>query len=112
MVVDPLGHLEEGRIALDDDPARVDAHAAHVREERLEQLGDAPAGGRGVHVDDPTTGEAGARGCGRVPEPGGALRADELLEAVRIERLDLDLVQHPDLPGRPRPGRRRRWQYP
>src|SRR4029079_16147123 len=103
MVVDPLGHLEEGRIALDDDPARVDAHAAHVREERLARLGAPPAGGRGVHVDDPTTGEAGARGCGRVPEPGGALRADELLEAVRIGRLALDLAHEPTHTARTRP---------
>ena len=53
-VVDPLGDREELGRAVDHHPARVDAGAARVGDERAEQLDDpAAAGGRVDVPDDP-----------------------------------------------------------
>jgi hypothetical protein len=49
-VMDPLGHPVEVRIALDHDPACVDADAARVGEKRGQHLGHATAHGGRVDV--------------------------------------------------------------
>ena len=64
MIVDAFGDLEEAGVAVDDDPASVDARALGVREQRLQELGDAATGRGRVHVDDAPSGEPRARGVG------------------------------------------------
>jgi hypothetical protein len=49
-VVHPLGQGEEGRIACRDEPSRVHSGSSGVRDEAVQHLGDAPAGGGGVDV--------------------------------------------------------------
>ena len=103
VVVDPLRHLEERRVAFDHDPAGVDSDAADVREQGLEELGDTAAGRGGVDVHDPAPGEAGAgRGSGAL-EVERPLGPDQLLEPLRVEGVDVDLVEHS---GPPRASRR------
>ena len=45
-VVNPLGDLKEGVVALDHEPSRVDAGSTHVGEQRDQHLRDPSAGRR------------------------------------------------------------------
>ena len=69
----PLRDLEEARVAFDHDPTGVHAGAARVREQRLQQLGDAATGRGRVHVQDRTALRAGAAAAAVVSELFGAL---------------------------------------
>ncbi len=90
-VVDPLGQLEELRRSADDQPARVDAGAAGVAEQRLEHLGDAAAHGGAVDVpDDPVAEEVSKLGR-RLEERLHRIGADEGLEATEVPGPELDL---------------------
>ena len=51
-VVEPLGDGEELRVAIDDDPARVDAERRGVGDEQAQHLGDTPTVRGGVDVPD------------------------------------------------------------
>src|SRR4051794_10470541 len=93
MVVDALGDLEVAGVALDDQPPRVDADAAGIREERLQELGDAASARRGVHVDNPPAVEPGAGVRGRLREAFGAVGSDERGQLFGRPRTDLDLEQ-------------------
>ena len=89
VVVNPLRHLEERRVTFDHDPAGVDPDAAHVREQRLEQLGDSSARRGRVHVHDPAAGELrpGGRGGALEPSPRVPARSDPRGAADRALRL-------------------------
>ena len=79
-------------LSADHHPARVDARAAGVGEQRLEQLGHAAAAGGRVDVPDDAAGEepAGVRDATLDPvEP----LAQDLAEALHRERTDLDLLE-------------------
>ena len=91
-VVDPLRDREELRVALDDEPTRVDAGGAHVGKQRLQHLGDAAAGRGRVHVPDRAAAERGLRRLGDVLVERHPVGADQGLEPRRVERLHLDLV--------------------
>jgi hypothetical protein len=54
MVVEPLRDREELLVALDDQPARVDARAPDVGQEHLEHFGYAATDGGRVDTDDRT----------------------------------------------------------
>ena len=51
VVVQPLRHLEELRVAVDHHPPSVDADPADQAEQHVQHLGDATPGRRRVHVD-------------------------------------------------------------
>jgi hypothetical protein len=63
MVVDPLRDLEEPGVAVDHHPPGIDTRAARIREQGLQELGDATAGRRRVHIHYRATLQHGA--CGR-----------------------------------------------
>jgi hypothetical protein len=108
--VDALGDREEVGVTLDHEPARVDAGAAHVREQRLQHLRDPAACGGRVHVEN---GAARERLLGQLRgglEAGHPVRADERLKTCRVECLHLDFPK-PRRPqwGGAQPRRARRW---
>ena len=92
MIVDALGDREERRVAVDDHPSRVDARAPRVGEERLQELGDTPAGRGRVHVDDAPPEQADARPFRRLEELLGALGSEQLREPFERGRVNLDFV--------------------
>ena len=64
VVVESLGDHEEVGVALDHQPSGIDADPPDVREQRLEEFGDAPAGRGRVDVEhlpseEPDAGLAG-----------------------------------------------------
>jgi hypothetical protein len=76
-VVDPLGDREEGGIALNDKPARVDSGPPGIGKQRLQHLGDASTRPRRVDVQHRTAGERRARHLRRLFEAPHALDADQ-----------------------------------
>ena len=98
-VVDPLRHRKERRVALDDEPARVDPAAPRVGEQRLEHLGNAAAGGGRVHAYDSAPGEPLPRLLGHRLEAGHPLPPDQRLKARSVERLHLHLLEPTDAGG-------------
>ena len=92
-VVDPLRDCEERGIALDHQPARVDARAAGVGEQRLQHLGDAAAARGRVDVQHRATGKRLARSCRGLLEPRHPLRADQRLEPRGVDRMDVHFVE-------------------
>jgi hypothetical protein len=63
--VDPLGDLEELRLAFDHDPANVDARAPRIGDQWAQQLDDPASARRGVHVPD----DAAAQELARLGDP-------------------------------------------
>ncbi len=47
-----LRDVEEGLVGIEDVPTRLKAQVSHHGNQRLQDLGDAPAEGGGVYVDD------------------------------------------------------------
>ncbi len=92
VVVDPLGDLEEAGVAFDHDPTGIDAHAAGMGEQGLQQLRDSTAGCGGIDVDHATVSEPVAGIGGRTLEPLDALGADQLRQPRERDRVDLDFV--------------------
>jgi hypothetical protein len=92
-VVDALGDREEGRIALDDQPARIDARASDVRQQRLQHLRHAAAGRGRVNVQHGPAGEHSLGGLGDLLEARHPVQPDQRLEARRVESLYLDLLK-------------------
>ena len=56
--MDPLGDLEEVRVATHDHPPSIDPATAGVGEQRLQELGDATAASGRVDVPDGAAGKA------------------------------------------------------
>jgi hypothetical protein len=94
--MDALGDREEVRIALDHQPARVDAGAADIGEQRLQHLGDTAAGRRRIDVEHRAALERLLGRGGDLLEARHARRADQRLEPRRIKRLNLHLLQAGD----------------
>ena len=91
--MDPLGDREEGGVALDHQPARVDTGAARVGEKGLEHLGDAAAGCGRVDIEHRVAGEHRLRGLSHPLELRRSVAADQRLEPGGVERLHLHLTQ-------------------
>ena len=101
MVVDPLRDLEKARVAFDHNPPGIHPRAACVRKERLQELRDAAAGRRRVHIHDRTTLQQRACCRGARLEPLGALGTEQRTKPGGGKRPDLDLLQrHPRSSGR------------
>jgi len=93
MVVHALRDREEARIAVDDEPSRVDPDPARICEERPEHLGD-PAARRGrVDVEDGPTGQRVACSPSGLVEPLRAFRSDERRQSLGGQRLDLYFLE-------------------
>ena len=120
-VMEALGEAEEVGVPLDHGPARVDALAPRVGQQRAQHLGHAAALGGRVHVPDGAPVEqlaaAGQRGAG-APE---GVRLDDPAEAVEGVRAKLDLaerrhsrrsVAHARLTGTPHPTANARCNQP
>ena len=93
-VVDPLGDLEELGVALDHGPARVDAGALRVADQRQQQLHHAPALGGRADVPDRALAEQLAGGADAVRELLERLGLEHGLEALGRMRWDLDHFKH------------------
>ena len=72
-VVKALRNLVEAVVGFDDEPVHVDAGVGLVGKQAGQQLGDAAAGRRRVHVPDRTAGEPAADAVERVVQPANAL---------------------------------------
>ena len=93
-VVDPLGDLEELGVALDHGPARVDAGALRVADQRQQQLHHAAALGGRADVPDRALAEQLAGGADAVRELLERLGLEHGLEALGRMRWDLDHFKH------------------
>ena len=100
-VVDALGDLEEVGVALDHGPARVDAGALGVADQRQQQLHHAPALGGRAHVPDRALAEQLAGGADAVGELLERLGLEHGLEALGRVRWDLDHFKHALCVSRP-----------
>src|SRR6266536_2201393 len=92
-VVQALRQAEEFRRALDDQPARIDAGPASVRDERRQHLRDAATPRRRADVPEDSPGHSAASGGAGVlglPEP---ILTDERPIPLHRLRRDLDRLQ-------------------
>ena len=104
VIVNPLRDLKEPRVAFDDDPTGIHARAPRIREQCLEQLGDAPARRRRIHIQHGAAFQGRARRRGRSFEPGRALRTNQPAKPTKHHGSNIDFLQrHLD------PGLRRRF---
>jgi hypothetical protein len=89
VIVNSFGDGEEFGVALDHYPTRVDSRAARVREQRLQHLCDAAAGGGGVDVPDGATGKGWGCASERVTSARGLLRRKQRNQPLRREAADV-----------------------
>jgi hypothetical protein len=85
-VVDALRDGEELGVSVDDEPARVDAGAAGVGDEGLQQLHHAAAPGRRVDVPHHAAGQLGASLVAHTRELLEAIGRKHRAKALRIDR--------------------------
>ena len=101
VVVEPLGDLEEAGIALDHQPAGVDAGTANVRQQHAEHLGDAPARGRRVEAHDGRAGKPLTQPLAVIDETVDAIAGHDLGEQPRVLRREHHFVHRRSCPGSP-----------
>ncbi len=93
-VVDALRDLEERRVAVDHGPARVDAGAAGVADERPQQLRDAAAARGRVDVPDDARAEDLARLLDAGTELGQLRGGEHVGEVLGTDGGDVDVLKH------------------
>ena len=106
-VVQALGDVEELRVARDRHPARVEAGAAHVADQRPQHLRHAAAVRGGVDVPEGPPFQQLAPARDRMLEIRQALGREDVAEALGVERRYRDVVQGH---GASLLARRRRWR--
>ena len=97
-VMDALGDIEEGRLTVQHEPSRAHPLGCHVAEERMQQLGNPPALGRGIDVPPRASLEAGDGRREHPLEDPEVVWIGQLREAVGAPGDDRHLVHRSIMP--------------